>query len=247
MDEKTALTWLEALEQRFTETRASKTGEHDVWSAVYSEMRAALDAIFPPSHVVVRQWDDAVARAKKIQSGNAIQTPERWVSDELVGIFRTGLSILKNGYLRSLADGIRAETVAQCLDQADALARAWYAAAAMVLVGGGLETHLRGLCVRLGCSWQGNGSKFRVTSRPSTKAEIRVGRLRFHRVIRARLSRGEKIETTRPIPLPRSLRHPKKLGTLSKEFASFLYARNSTARLTAHAPDGAETNMARGW
>jgi len=158
VDEKTALAWFEALDQRFTETRASKTGEHDVWSAVYSEMRAALDTVFPPSHVVVRQWDDAVARAKKILSGNAIQVPEHWVSGELVGIFRTSLSILKNGYLRSLADGIRAETVAQCLDQADVLARAGYAAAAMVLVGGGLETHLRGLCVRLGCSWQGNGS-----------------------------------------------------------------------------------------
>ena len=158
MDEKTALAWFEALEKRFTETRASKTGEHDVWSAVYSEMRSALETVFPPSHVVVREWEDALARAKKIQSGNRIQTPEHWVRDELIGIFRTGLSILKNGYLGSLTAGIRAETVAQCLDQADTLARAGYAAAAMVLVGGGLETHLRGLCGRFGCSWQGNGS-----------------------------------------------------------------------------------------
>ena len=53
MDEKTVLAWFESLEQRFTETRASKTGEHDVWSALYTEMRSALETVFPPSHVVV--------------------------------------------------------------------------------------------------------------------------------------------------------------------------------------------------
>lgn len=158
MDETTVLAWFEALDERFKETRASRTGEHDIWSAVYTEMRSALETVFPPSHVVVRQWEDAVARAKKIQTGNRVQTPERWVRDELIGIFRTAISLLRNGYLRSLADGIRAETVSQCLDQAVTLARAGYTAAAMVLAGGALETHLRALCVRFGLSWQGNGS-----------------------------------------------------------------------------------------
>ena len=158
MDEKTVLAWFESLEQRFNETRASKTGEDDVWSAIYTEMRSALDVAFPPSHVVLRKWEDAVARAKTINRGNRVQVPEGWDSDELIGIFRTGTSLLRSGHLRSLVDGIRAETVAQCLDQAEALVRSGYAAAAMVLAGGALETHLRSLCVRFGVSWQGNGS-----------------------------------------------------------------------------------------
>jgi hypothetical protein len=149
---------LETLDQRFAEAHASKIGEDDVWSAIYSEMRTALESVFPPTHVVLRQWQDAVTRAKAIPKGNKVQVPERWVSGELVGILRTAISLLKNGHLRSLADGIRAETVAQCLDQADALVRAGYVAAAMVLAGGGLETHLRSLCLRFGLSWQGDGS-----------------------------------------------------------------------------------------
>src|SRR5262249_26104420 len=56
------------------------------------------------------------------------------------------------------ADGIRAETIAQCLDQADALARGGYVASAMVLTGGALETHLYNLCERFSLSWAGEGS-----------------------------------------------------------------------------------------
>jgi hypothetical protein len=158
LDEKQAINWLEALDKRFADTQADKIGEDDVWAAIYSEMRAALETTLPPGHVVLRQWQDAVNRAKGIEKGNRVQVPERWVSGELLGIFRTAISLLKGGHLRSLADGIRAETVAQCLDQAETLVRSGYVVAAMVLAGGGLETHLRSLCLRCGLSWQGNGS-----------------------------------------------------------------------------------------
>lgn len=158
MDEKQGIVWLEALNQRFIDTRAAKNGEHDVWAAIWSEMRAALESVLPPGHVVLRQWQDAVGRAKTINRGNRVEVPENWVSDELVGLCRTAISLLKNGHLRSLADGIRAETIAQCLDQAEVLVRAGYVSAAMVLAGGGLETHLRTLCLRFGAPWQGNGS-----------------------------------------------------------------------------------------
>ena len=158
MDEKQAIDWFEALDKRFTDTHAAKNGENDVWAAIYSEMRAALEATLPPGHVVIRQWQDAVKRANAIQKGNRVQVPERWVSGELLGIFRTAISLLRAGHLRTLSDGIRAETVAQCLDQAEVLARSGYVVAAMVLAGGGLETHLRSLCLRSGLTWQGNGS-----------------------------------------------------------------------------------------
>ena len=158
MDEKQAIEWLDALNQRFIDTRAAKNGEHDVWAAIWSEMRAALESVLPPGHVVLRQWQDAVARAKTVNRGNRVEVPENWVADELVGLCRTAISLLKNGHLRSLVDGIRAETIAQCLDQAEVLVRAGYVSAAMVLAGGGLETHLRNLCLRFGASWQGNGS-----------------------------------------------------------------------------------------
>jgi hypothetical protein len=158
LDEKRAIAWLEALNQRFIDTRAAKNGEHDVWAAIWSEMRTALESVLPPGHVVLRQWQDAVVRAKAVNRGNRVEVPENWVGDELVGLCRTAISLLKDGHLRSLVDGIRAETVAQCLDQAELLVRAGYACAAMVLAGRGLETHLRNLCLRFGASWQGNGS-----------------------------------------------------------------------------------------
>jgi hypothetical protein len=139
LDEKQAIDWLDALDERFTDTQAAKNGEDDVWAAIYSEMRAALETILPPGHVVLRQWQDAVKRANAIQKGNRVQVPERWVGGELLGILRTAISLLKAGHLRSLADGIRAETVAQCLDQAESLVRSGYVVAAMVLAGGGLR------------------------------------------------------------------------------------------------------------
>lgn len=158
LDEAGALAWLEALDRRYADTRAAQNGETDIWSAIFSEMRTALEAVLPPGHVLIRQWQDAIGRAKAINRGNRVELPEHWVSGELIGLLRTATSLLRDGRLRSLADGVRAETIAQCLDQADSLVRSKYAAAAMVLAGGGLETHLRNLCIRFGASWQGNGS-----------------------------------------------------------------------------------------
>jgi hypothetical protein len=158
LDESTLLTWFEEIEKRVSETRASETVALDVWAASFAEMHAALESVFPPSHTIVRQWEDATSRARRFARGPRVQTPELWIRDELNGIFRTALALLKNGLIRSLADGVRAETVAQCLDQAEALGRAGYAAAAMILAGGALETHLRVLCMRFSLSWQGSGS-----------------------------------------------------------------------------------------
>jgi hypothetical protein len=158
LDEKAILIWDEELEKRVSETRASETVALDVWAAIFAEMHAALECVFSPSHATVRRWEDATSRARGFARGPRVQTPELWIRDELIGIFRTALALLKNGLIRSLADGVRVETVAQCLDQAEALGRAGYAAAAMILAGGALESHLRALCMRCSLSWQGSGA-----------------------------------------------------------------------------------------
>jgi hypothetical protein len=156
--ESEVLGWFEELEKRAQELRVSRTGEHDVWAAVFAELHTALESVFPPSHAVLRRWDEARKRALQVILGNNVETPEIWVKGELLGIFQAAGKILRDGRLRTLADGVRAETVSQCLDQGELLARSRHAAAAMVLAGGGLETHLRTLCIRFGLTWQGDGS-----------------------------------------------------------------------------------------
>ena len=158
MTDKELLKWFEKLEQRVLELRTSKTGEHDVWASVFTEMLTALTIVFPASHVIISRWETAVARGIKAMVGNRPAPPEMFVRDELIGIFQTARSLIANGFTRRFADGIRAETVAVCLDQSESFARSGYSVAAMILAGGALETHLRGLCIRFGLTWQGNGS-----------------------------------------------------------------------------------------
>jgi hypothetical protein len=74
------------------------------------------------------------------------------------GIFQAAYRLLKEGHTRKFVDGVRAETIVQCLDQAAALVGNGYVIAAMVLAGGALETHLHNLCSRFSLSWSGDGS-----------------------------------------------------------------------------------------
>jgi len=60
--------------------------------------------------------------------------------------------------MRTLIDGVRAETVSEVLDLADGLLSANHALAAAVLAGGALETHLLHLCVRNNLTWTGEPS-----------------------------------------------------------------------------------------
>jgi hypothetical protein len=158
MDEKSLLAWFDQIGTRITIFRTSPTGEHDAWASLFTEMQTALESIFPQSHPVLRRWEDALSRGKQSQRGNHLQTPEKYVSKELMGTFEAAHRLLQEGHARRFADGIRAETIAQCLGQAETLARFGYASAAMVLAGGALETHLLHLCERFCLSWQGDGS-----------------------------------------------------------------------------------------
>lgn len=139
MVEQGLLTWFEQIAERITQVRNSRA-DADEWSELWTEMQTALESIFPSSHAVRKRWEDPRLR------------------NERIGLFQTAHRLLKEGHARSLADGIRAETILQCLDQAEALVQASYNVAAMVLAGGALETHLHNLCGRFSLSWSGDGS-----------------------------------------------------------------------------------------
>jgi hypothetical protein len=55
-------------------------------------------------------------------------------------------------------DGVRAETVAELLQQAEGLLKSGHLVAAAVLAGGALESHLRHLCTTHSLTWAGAGS-----------------------------------------------------------------------------------------
>ena len=109
--------------------------------ALLTEMQTALESVFPPLHAVRKRWEAA---------GD--------MGDLLSGIFRGAYNLLKDGHTRKFADGIRAETIIQCLDQAATLVGGNYSVGAMVLAGGALETHLCNLCERFSLPWRGDGS-----------------------------------------------------------------------------------------
>jgi hypothetical protein len=155
MDEQSLLTWFEQIDERISQTFIPKTYQFAERAALLVEVQTALESVFPPSHAVLRNWESA-------RSHEALQrdhtTNLAFAQDELIAIFRMAHRLLKEGHARRFADGIRVETIAQCLDQADALLRGGYVVAAMVLIGGALETHLHHLCGRFSLSWRGDGS-----------------------------------------------------------------------------------------
>jgi hypothetical protein len=150
--------WYEQLLKRATDLRAANSSEPRAWATVFSEMHVALESVFPSSHAILRRWEDARLHGEKKVRGPNTELPERWVAEEIIGLFEAAHSLIKEGHLRRLADGIRAETIAHCLDQAELLANGAYLASAMVLAGGALETHLANLCSRFSLSWTGDGT-----------------------------------------------------------------------------------------
>ena len=161
MNDQSLLIWFEQIVNRLIDFCSSPPTGNDVWAALFAEMQTDLESIFPQSHAVLRRWEDALSRVKHTKKdalGVHLQTPERYVSDELIGIFKAAHRLLQDGHAQRFADGIRAETIAQCLGQADALVMTGYAVPAMVLAGGALEMHLQNLCKRFSLSWTGDGS-----------------------------------------------------------------------------------------
>lgn len=128
-----------------------------VVSWLLSQMQSAIQAVFPPTHAVRRRWDDAHARVLR-SPGSDVACPDAWILAEFVGIFLSAHAQLKAGRVSGLVDGIRVETVTECLEVAETLLSAGHPTASAVLAGGALEVHLRHLCGRFGVTWSGEGS-----------------------------------------------------------------------------------------
>jgi hypothetical protein len=153
--------------KRFETILATKVAEYeggDMGSPGYdhesavewvTDARAALEAVFPAAHAVMKQW-------MSIASGAEGEKTYLLASDTVVnglrGVFKAAFSQLKDGYLDSLADGVRAESVGEVLDQAKSMLASNHVVAATVLTGGALETHLRHLCAKGNVAWPGDGS-----------------------------------------------------------------------------------------
>lgn len=120
-----------------------------------TEAEAALTSVLPNGHSLRARW---AAVMKKANDGNPHFLSDESTVDAARATFETARALLKSGRLSSLIEGIRAESVMELLDQAEALADQGYAAAAAVTAGGALEAHLRHLCDRNGCLPSGHGA-----------------------------------------------------------------------------------------
>lgn len=108
-----------------------------------AEAEVALQAVLGPSHTLTQRWASSVE-----QEGSATRASN---VNRARGILKTAQSLLDQGRLTSLLDGVRVETVGELLEQAELLNEKGYVVAATVVCGGALETHLRHLCDRAGC------------------------------------------------------------------------------------------------
>ena len=100
-----------------------------------TEAQTALYSVLPESHPVREQW----ARVLKDPRARFIAE----VMEKLLGIFAAADTLIRENRISSLIDGIWIEAESNLLDQATVLVEADYRAAAAVIAGGALETHLR--------------------------------------------------------------------------------------------------------
>lgn len=110
------------------------------------EVGQALALCFPQGFELREQWRGAVKHAEGqpwVLSSEAVVTAARAAA-------QAAIRLLESDRLRSFADGVRAETVGEVLDQAEQLLDDGAKVPAAVLAGGALETHLRHLCDRAG-------------------------------------------------------------------------------------------------
>lgn len=101
----------------------------------------AIKRVFPPGDPVARRWDEIF----KAGTTTGALTNEINV-DAATALFREAHEILRSDRFATLMDGVRAETVGELVDQAEALLSQGWLAAAMVTAGGAVESALRHLC-----------------------------------------------------------------------------------------------------
>jgi len=147
------LKWFQDLEREFHSLkRLPKTlFEGHGGQKWVTEAHSALEAVFPPAHACRRDWGNYEQKLN-FAYGNANSLPQ------LFGVFQAAHRLLQEGRIRTLNDAVRAETEVELLDQADMLRNTDRLAAATVIAGGALETHLRNLLVKYSLPIPGAGS-----------------------------------------------------------------------------------------
>jgi len=161
MMEAEAIAWLAALHAAGVSVpSAGFYREYSAATKWLAEARTALFSVFPSGHPLCRQWDEIFERARRYDPNKTEQGLPSYYAhyDQAVAVVHAAWTVLKDGHMRTLTDGVKAETVSEVLDQADGLLGAKHALAAAVMAGGALETHLLHLCVRNKLTWTGDGS-----------------------------------------------------------------------------------------
>jgi hypothetical protein len=162
MTESEILAWLKKLSERGTSLPIDQGNNEyyrDITAATewLAEVETALHSVFPSGHPILASWQRYLERVR-VSSWPDNQPHTSRNIDQAVGIVRAAGSVVNDGHLRSVLDGVRADTVFEVLDQATVLLREKYLVAAVVLAGGALETHLRHLCERNALTGSGDGS-----------------------------------------------------------------------------------------
>jgi hypothetical protein len=115
-----------------------------------TEAESAIRAVFPDGHAVRLAW------AAELRDNSSKHITTRVV--RLLGVFAGAASLVANDRIVSLINTIRIETESELLDQALVLAESDHRAAAAVVAGGALETHLRHYVDKHGIAITGEGS-----------------------------------------------------------------------------------------
>ena len=103
MDEQSLLTWFEQIEERVSQTFIPRTYQFAERAALLAEMQIALERAFPPSHSVLRSWENARSReSQALQSDHTSKL--EFAQDELIAIFRMAHRLLKEGHHQRKAE-----------------------------------------------------------------------------------------------------------------------------------------------
>lgn len=162
MKQQELLQWLGdlATEPIATESVSGRLGipttRHKIAPATawLTNAQTALEATFPQNHAVLKKWAILASSIEK-DPNLSLHTG---TLESARAIVAAAHDQVQNGRLGSFVDSIRADTVSELLDQADYLASKNWLAAATVLGGAALETHLRYLCEKNAIIWNGSGS-----------------------------------------------------------------------------------------
>lgn len=158
MNQSEAISWFQEV-ATFGATLPKESERHYAHQQVaqwVAQASSAIHGVFPPGHHLLKRWDDCLK--DHVGEKSPYLNGETFV-ETLRGTFLAAQDLLAKGRLSSFVEGIRTETVADLLDQADVLARQNFVAAATVVAGGALETFLHFTCDKNALiTWEGHGS-----------------------------------------------------------------------------------------